>query len=312
MRLGKLDYLNDGNNYTLLSNQEQSAFQQFLSVEENLSQCTFPLSVYASDFELLDKWQTFQTELSSHVLGEYYCIADINYISPQQLECNMASSQPITCKEHLWSNVTIGKETFYLGLMLPRGGANTHQGIMYLDGQDSFDVFIHELTHFAGFVDEYKLSENHYVCNKDDGSPFSHNLALLSDFYTGNREAVIEQVLANVPWREFLDRTAISLVEIEPGRWSVEPSNNNNIGLYTAETCQKGSFNIYKPLPSMTNLRYNALPFPDLYLSFLDQYTFRYNMASYRTNIARAFANMGAIEQQKFWLQQALSYQASR
>ena len=115
-----------------------------------------------------------------------------------------------------------------------------------------------------------------------------------------------------MPWREFLDRTAISLVEIEPGRWSVEPSNNNNIGLYTAETCQKGSFNIYKPLPSMTNLRYNALPFPDLYLSFLDQYTFRYNMASYRTNIARAFANMGAIEQQKFWLQQALSYQASR
>jgi hypothetical protein len=29
---------------------------------------------------------------------------------------------------------------------------------MYLDQQDTYDVFIHELAHFSGFVDEYPLT----------------------------------------------------------------------------------------------------------------------------------------------------------
>lgn len=312
MRLGMLDYLNNDNNYTQLSSSKRSVFRQFLLAEDKLEQCTFPLSVYASDFELLKKWQTFQTALSSHVLGEYYCIVDVNYVAPKLLDCEANSSQPITCKEQLWSSVSINEDTFYLALMLPQGGANTYQGIMYLDAHDSFDVFIHELTHFAGFVDEYRLSENHYVCNKEDGAPFAHNLALLYESYTGDRDTVLEKVLANVPWREFLDEAAIAIEETQPGIWSVQPSNNYSIGLYPTETCANGQFNIYKPIPAMTNLRYNALPFPDLYLSLFEQETFKFNMPSYRTNIARAYANIGAVKQQEYWLQQALSYQARR
>lgn len=38
------------------------------------------------------------------------------------------------------------------------GKANVHNGIMYLDYKDSYSVFVHELAHFAGFVDEYPLS----------------------------------------------------------------------------------------------------------------------------------------------------------
>lgn len=37
------------------------------------------------------------------------------------------------------------------------GKANVHNGIMYLDLSDSYSVLVHELAHFAGFVDEYPL-----------------------------------------------------------------------------------------------------------------------------------------------------------
>ena len=36
-----------------------------------------------------------------------------------------------------------------------KGKANVHNGIMFIDRQDSYDVFINELAHFAGFIDEY-------------------------------------------------------------------------------------------------------------------------------------------------------------
>ncbi|MEP0354576.1 hypothetical protein [Paraglaciecola sp.] len=44
-------------------------------------------------------------------------------------------------------------------VMLADGGkANVHNGIMFLDKQDTYDVFVHELAHFSGFIDEYPLS----------------------------------------------------------------------------------------------------------------------------------------------------------
>ena len=40
------------------------------------------------------------------------------------------------------------------------GKANVNNGVMYLDVGDTYSVFVHELAHFVGFVDEYPLTRS--------------------------------------------------------------------------------------------------------------------------------------------------------
>ena len=48
----------------------------------------------------------------------------------------------------------------HLVIFADKGKANVDNGIMFLDRQDTYDVFVHELAHFSGFIDEYPLSKN--------------------------------------------------------------------------------------------------------------------------------------------------------
>lgn len=48
----------------------------------------------------------------------------------------------------------------HLVLILEHGKAYTFQGKMYLDKHDDYNVFVHELAHFAGFMDEYALGQS--------------------------------------------------------------------------------------------------------------------------------------------------------
>lgn len=46
----------------------------------------------------------------------------------------------------------------HIVIFADKGKANVHNGIMFLDKKDTYDVFVHELAHFSGFIDEYPLS----------------------------------------------------------------------------------------------------------------------------------------------------------
>lgn len=47
----------------------------------------------------------------------------------------------------------------HMVFFVERGKAYVQNGIMYVDLADEYSVFVHELAHFVGFVDEYKLTE---------------------------------------------------------------------------------------------------------------------------------------------------------
>lgn len=66
----------------------------------------------------------------------------------ERLKCDIASLITLADKRAFTHAVVVGKS----------GKANVHNGIMYLDYNDSYSVFVHELAHFAGFVDEYPLA----------------------------------------------------------------------------------------------------------------------------------------------------------
>lgn len=312
MKLGDIPYLNNEQHYSQLPPKDKLSFTQFLNGRSEHPQCTFPLSAFASEYEHLLKWQAFDRTLQSHPMGQYYCMVEIKYIAPQKHHCEMSADKPITCEEQMWADVDIEKSSYYLALMLSAGGANAHQGILYLDSHDSFEVFIHELTHFAGFVDEYTLADGHQVCVSEQTEPFSHNIAILNSVYIGERDLVINQLLAQIPWRDYLTEDAFNLVELESNKWAVEYSQGDGVGLHKSETCSNTKLRAFKPIQTMTNLRYNALPMPALYFEFLKRDPFRFSMPNYRTNIAKAFANQENAEQYYIWLQEALNYKVTR
>lgn len=66
----------------------------------------------------------------------------------------------------------------HLVLLVDKGEANTRGGLMYLDKNDTGRVFIHELGHWLGFVDEYQIgqAQQAQLCQTDGASHLGKNL----------------------------------------------------------------------------------------------------------------------------------------
>ena len=88
------------------------------------------------------------------------CIAPTVEFVPELLHCSdVDANTRISCNIAPLASRLKDRQFTHLVIFTRQGKANVHNGIMYLDQKDSYDVLIHELAHFAGFVDEYPLSE---------------------------------------------------------------------------------------------------------------------------------------------------------
>jgi hypothetical protein len=87
------------------------------------------------------------------------CIAPQVLFVPNLLNCNESAAQSrITCDIAPLAPVLKDAQFSHLVIFTQQGKAFVQNGIMYLDQHDTYDVLVHELAHFAGFVDEYPLS----------------------------------------------------------------------------------------------------------------------------------------------------------
>ncbi|MGJ8679002.1 hypothetical protein [Paraglaciecola sp.] len=88
------------------------------------------------------------------------CAYELIWFNPETVQCtnNQTTHQRISCDLPLLAQHVKSLQFTHLVIFAKDGKANVHNGIMYLDQQDTYDVFVHELAHFAGFVDEYPLS----------------------------------------------------------------------------------------------------------------------------------------------------------
>ena len=87
------------------------------------------------------------------------CIAPKVEFVPDLLHCeNVDAHTRIRCDITPLAANLKDRQFTHLVIFARQGKANVHNGIMYLDQKDTYDVLIHELAHFAGFVDEYPLS----------------------------------------------------------------------------------------------------------------------------------------------------------
>ena len=258
-------------------------------------------------------------EFQHHPLSPYFCFNKPRYVSKKKLVCNNTKTKlenrPIQCQEHKFPVAMQTAQSKYLGLLLPEGGANVYQGVMYIDMADSPDVFAHELAHFIGFVDEYSLKEGHSVCQRLTDN-FANNIVILPKFLKGERQTLRQDIIKKLPWGKFIDSNTPILTPHQNG-WLVGYDNNTpinqnsnhsknpkkqdkrsneakedeqwpkdlpdqNVGLYAANTCSNNNLATFKPLKQRTQLEYYETAFPSFYITLYRSLAGKYHMPSYK------------------------------
>lgn len=279
--------------------------------QQGNNQCRNSIQLFATNLANLHKLDTLISNVQKHPISRYFCFNRPRYISNEQLNCSYDTEKAIQCREMVWSQLTPEVNTRYLGLMLNQGGANVNNGILYLDGIDDKNVFIHELSHLLGFVDEYPLSSHHKICQKPQTSIFSHNISVLKPYYEGSREEVLTLLEKQIPWFDLIDKKT-PLMERAGNKWKIGTptsyvfNHSKEVGLFEAETCQNNSTQAFKPTRIKTNLRYYEESFIELYLQLLNKNVDKYAMPSYHYNVAKSLFKNNKEQLGLQWLNKAL------
>lgn len=278
--------------------------------------CHNSIQFFATSLKHLNKLDKLIVGIKQHPLSYYFCFNTPRYIPQQQLDCSFDIDKAIRCNDVVWSRFKPEISARFIGLMLGKGGANVDNGIMYLDAFDDEKVFIHELSHLLGFVDEYALSKNHKVCQNVQESMFSHNISILKPYYEGSREEVLGILAKQVSWFKRIDNK-IPLLERVGNKWKVgtptsysfkrDRENETSIGLFKAETCQNNKVVAFKPTKDKTNLRYYEESFIEAYLAFLKAKPKSFLMPSYHYNIAKSLFGNNQEALAFRWLHKALN-----
>ncbi|MCC2615333.1 hypothetical protein LJ739_03665 [Aestuariibacter halophilus] len=156
-------------------------------------------------------------------------------------------------------------------VMATQGKANVQDGVMYLDLSDSYDVFVHELAHFAGFVDEYPL---------------------------GNALAQVHCKASLAP-----NVRVFQPVDQESGDDTVDVPE----GWFKARTCNNHPAQAYKPSAKMTFMEFHdTAHIPQVYLELWAQrLSQRHFLQTAYQNLARASSTPALVN---FWWQQEANY----
>lgn len=209
------------------------------------------------------------------------CFADPLWLKPNTLTCsdNWQGSRRLGCDAAQLDKLPLDPDFTHVLILAELGKANVHNGIMYLDLGDTYSVFVHELAHFAGFVDEYPLSTEmaEQVCQPHHPAP---NLVIVQD--TDAWQA------AQQKWGQ------------DSQDWTLTP----------ARTCNNHPLQAFKASDKLTFMEYHDQEYiPELYLA---QWKARFSqpdalLPAY-INIAQALEAQGQqAAAQRWWQRQAPS-----
>jgi hypothetical protein len=309
--------------YSVSTDKKENLSSQSL---ELLPNCISSLQLFATNLAHLKHLeQVIQTFKVQQPLAPYICLPPPKYISRQLIDCSAERQHAISCEESLWQKVVDDTSSRHIGLMLEKGGANVHLGMMYFDTKDDVNVFSHEISHLLGFVDEYPLIKTHNKCQGPQQRIFSHNIVVLNEFYQGEQQVLRNRIFKSVPWAKQIKASTpiLQRMNIKSSKSTLEKkrewrlgtpvSYRKEIGLHMSESCQNANslgkasvdFSAYKPVSQRTQLRYYDDDFPREYLNMLSEKPSSFLMPSFHYNIALALYQQGRIEEAKRMFAQA-------
>jgi hypothetical protein len=126
--------------------------------------CKQKILFVTADIESLAQAEHFKDRFlqDSRLSSLPICIYDVTWFDPVNITCdeNWQQSGRLGCQLLSLAEKLKSVPFTHLVMFADKGKANVHNGIMFLDRMDTYDVFIHELAHFSGFIDEYPLSQD--------------------------------------------------------------------------------------------------------------------------------------------------------
>lgn len=144
---------------TFLNNNIEKRFANQPSLPQT---CTQQLLFVTGEAKSLAQAERFKQQFfdDQRLQSLPICIHELIWFNPAAVQCEHDNEvhNRISCDLPLLAQGLKSRKFTHLVVFADSGKANVHNGIMYLDQKDTYDVFVHELAHFSGFVDEYPLS----------------------------------------------------------------------------------------------------------------------------------------------------------
>lgn len=219
-----------------------------LTIERNSGlaidyQCRVKVQSYAATSELIEQVSNFKSALTRSAMADLpICFNETVLLPELQSICRKDQQQRIECdlkKLASLPQVNEPEQSFsHILVMVETGEANTRGGLMFMDKQDSTDVFIHELAHWFGLVDEYRIGrvQQAQLCHVEEHGFLGLNLFVTTKKYTRSQA----EALAGRP-------------------------------LFPAATCEGSQYNAYKFTKVTSFMQYLEKPVSDFYLSLIKQ-----------------------------------------
>lgn len=205
-------------------------------------QLQFVASALSSVVQALNFKRQFEQDNRFRELS--ICINPIVWLPKNALACqNESINARISCNLTGFARIKKQPSFTHLVVFAETGKAYVQRGVMYLDRRDEYSVFVHELAHFAAFVDEYPLS--HSMARVHCAAPTAPNLIVSSE-------------------SEALDQVALQ-------RWHL--ASEGSLALSVSRTCDRTEgVTSFKPSAAITFLEHHDTEYiPPLYLTLWQQ-----------------------------------------
>lgn len=256
-----------------IHNDHSEAFQPLSAVPKN---CKQKLLFVTADLESLPQAEYFRSRFSQdpRMRDLSICIYEQTWFDPIDLICkeNWQQSGRLGCQLLSLAEKVKTVPFTHLVIFAKKGKANVHNGIMFLDRQDTYDVFIHELAHFSGFIDEYPLSK-----------------------------MLAKRVCAGVDAPNIVFKKA-KQSEADTEYWD-SMGHASAPDLYAARTCDNHSTQAYKASKKLTFMEYHDTAFiPANYLkAWQNQLQNTPNQPSAHVNFAQLYEQSKNLPESTFW-----------
>lgn len=239
--------------------------------------CAMQLQFIATSLDSIKQAQSYYKEFKrdERFEGLPICINPPVWFQDEEFVCQSRplNNYRITCPlAHIEKYLTPNSFT-HLVVFAEQGKANVVNGVMYLDLADKYSVFIHELAHFVGFIDEYPLSPE------------------FAGFFCSGEQTFPNIVV--VPEDGSLDNLDLQY-------WQ---SQSNEISLSRANTCNNHPAQAYKFDPKLTFMEFHDTDYiPQFYLNIWRQkLTDKSNIRIAAINIAQSLEEHGNTPAAKKW-----------
>lgn len=267
-------------------------------------QCAMKLQFVANNLESMKQATEFKKQFlkDKRLQSLPICVNEPVWFDSNKLACEhfAVNDYRLSCDVSTLAKSFQPNDFTHVVIFAEQGKANVNNGVMYLDLADKYSVFVHELAHFAGFVDEYPVSDGlaERICEPNQSHPniLVRSLPKQRDTEQLTEEEIEEGFFNDVDTLEEQRNEP----ELDISYWQ---QFSNSLAMIKARTCNNHPNQAYKFVGKMTFMEFHDQEYiPNMYLNI---WRSRLNspevLVPASLNIAHALEDKGQFNRAEKW-----------